>query len=156
MIGYFEEFFSPKIASGFAWFQVFMYLPAINVVVTWVAGVYTLQILGIPYELEFATFVGTVYLMLIFALNFVSMAFGGVFQRLSTIIKLVPFLLISILAILNIQVEPTAPNIMKDSEVSRNSFTWLAALAPMAFSYEGWTVILNISPDIKNREKMFH
>ncbi|MFI3684940.1 amino acid permease [Vagococcus fluvialis] len=49
LIGYFEELFSPKIASGFAWFQVFMYLPAINVVVTWVAGIYTLQILGIPY-----------------------------------------------------------------------------------------------------------
>ncbi len=48
-----------------------MYLPAINVVVTWVAGIYTLQILGIPYELEFTIFVGTVYLMFIFALNFI-------------------------------------------------------------------------------------
>lgn len=153
LIGYFEEFFSPKIASGFAWFQVFMYLPAINVVVTWVAGIYTLQMLGIPYELEFATFVGTVYLMFIFALNFISMRFGGIFQKLSTIIKLIPFLLIFILAIFNIQVEPSVPNIMKNGEVSGSSFAWLAALAPMAFSYEGWTVILNISPEIKNREK---
>lgn len=153
LIGYFEEFFSPKIASGFAWFQVFMYLPAINVVVTWVAGIYTLQIFGIPYELGLATFVGTVSLMLIFALNFISMRFGGVFQKVSTIIKLIPFILIFILAIFNIQVEPQVPNIMSKHEISGSSFAWLAALAPMAFSYEGWTVILNISPEIRNRER---
>lgn len=119
LTGYFEEFVSPRIASGFAWFQTFMYLPAINVVVSWVASIYTMQILNIPFNLELATLIGATYLILLFVLNFISVKFGGVFQSLSTIIKLVPLLLIFVLALLKVEI--TASESVSESITTKTS-----------------------------------
>ena len=152
IVGYFEEFVSPRIGSAFAWFQTFLYLPTINVVVSWVAGIYTLQILNISFTLEKATSIGTGYLLLFYGINYVSMKLGGDFQRFSAFIKLIPLFLIAILGfIYGDQLDNDIQNNFSQRITTQNhSFAWLAALTPMAFSYDGWTVILNISKDIKN------
>ena len=150
VVGFFQEFISPKASSAFAWFQTFLYLPTINVVVSWVAGIYTLQILGIDFSLEVATLIGTAYLLFFYGVNYLSMRFGAAFQSGSTFIKLIPLILIAVLGVLNGQgVSDSSP----DTVQMGSSFAWLAALAPMAFSYDGWTVVLNISPQIKNGKR---
>lgn len=58
IVGYFEGFVSPRIGSAFAWFQ----MSTINVVVSWVAGIYTLQILNVNFALEKTITIGTGYL----------------------------------------------------------------------------------------------
>lgn len=155
IVGYFEEFVSPRVGSAFAWFQMFLYLPTINVVVSWVAGIYTLQILNVGFTLEKATTIGIGYLMFFYSVNYFSMKFAGDIQRFSTFIKLIPLFIIAILgffygAPLSDVIQNSLP---QENATQNHSFAWLAALTPMAFSYDGWTVILNISKDIKNRRK---
>lgn len=150
VVGFFQEFISPKASSAFAWFQSFLYLPTINVVVSWVAGIYTLQILGIDFSLEVATLIGTGYLLFFYGVNYLPMRFGAAFQSGSTFIKLIPLILIAVLGLLKGQgVGSTAPETIQTG----SSLAWLAALTPMAFSYDGWTVVLNISPQIKNGKR---
>ena len=47
IISYAEEFVNKETASAFAWFLVFLYLPSIIAVVSWVAGIYICQLFNI-------------------------------------------------------------------------------------------------------------
>nr|WP_275574385.1 APC family permease [Enterococcus faecalis] len=148
IVGYFEGFVSPRIGSAFAWFQ----MSTINVVVSWVAGIYTLQILNVNFALEKTITIGTGYLFFFYGINYSSMKFTGDFQNFSTFIKLIPLFIIAILGFF--YGDPLSDIIqnsfLQENTTHNHSFSWLAALAPMAFSYDGWTVILNVSKDIKS------
>lgn len=87
-----------------------------------------------------------------YGINYISMKLGGDFQRFSTFIKLILLFLIAILGfVYGNQLDNDMQNNFSQRITTQNhSFAWLAALTQMAFSYDGWTVILNISKDIKN------
>ena len=96
VVAYFEEFISDKAASAFGWFQLFVYLPTIIVVVSWVSGIYTCMLLGLPNTLETQTLIGTGYMAFFFLLNYFSLRLGGYFQNLATIMKLIPLIAVAI------------------------------------------------------------
>ncbi|MGX7030387.1 APC family permease [Vagococcus zengguangii] len=150
VVAYFEEFVSKEIASAFGWFQTFLFMPTIMVVVAWVAGVYTLIMLGIQSTLEKEIMVGTAYLLIIFGMNYLSTKIGGRFQELTTFVKLIPLIGIVILGVF------WRPEVVAETTVQVKSvggFAWLAALAPVAFSYEGWNIATSISHEVKDSKR---
>lgn len=52
MIAYFEEFLGSRFAAGVGWFQAFIYMPTITVIVARVAGIYTLELFPLPIAQE--------------------------------------------------------------------------------------------------------
>ena len=88
VVGYFEEFVSPKVAAGFGWFQIFGYFPALISVVCWVASVYTCSLFQISASLEVQIVISLVYMLLIYAMNYFSVRMGGLFQNFSTVLIL--------------------------------------------------------------------
>lgn len=153
LVGYFEHFISDKMASGFGWFQLFVYLPAISVVVGWAASIYTFMLLDIEASLLMQVSLGLAYNLFFILVNTLSRSLGGLIQRLATMIKLAPLLIIAIYGIF------FAPAM--DANVFSNStfiteFTnmhWITALVPLAFSYDGWVVALTIAPEVVNQKK---
>ncbi len=152
-VGYYEDFISKEAACGFGWFQTFIYYPTLNAVVAWVSGIYTCSLLGIEGTLENQIGVGLVFMTAIYIMNILSLKLGGYFQNLSTVIKLIPLLGIAILGVLLGTAHPEIPQGVTLVTESKVGFGWLAALAPIAFSYDGWIIATSITNEVKKPEK---
>ncbi len=152
-VGYYEDFISKEAACGFGWFQTFIYYPTLNAVVSWVSGIYTCSLLGIEGTLENQIGIGLAFMTAIYIMNILSLKLGGYFQNLSTVIKLIPLLGIAILGVILGAANPEIPQGVTLVTESKVGFGWLAALAPIAFSYDGWIIATSITNEVKKPEK---
>lgn len=152
-IGYFEDFISPKIASGFGWFQMFIYFPTLNAVISWVAGIYICSLLGLESTLMNQVMIGYGIMCLFYLVNILSIKTAGYFQNITTFIKMIPLLGIPILCFLANPQTIEIPSEIKLVSVSNVGWGWLAALAPIAFSYDGWIVATSITNEVKKPKK---
>jgi APA family basic amino acid/polyamine antiporter len=153
IVGYYEEFISKRISSGFGWFQTFVYYPSLNAVVSWVSVIYICSLFNISISLEGQILMAFVILVVIYAMNILSLKVGGYFQNLSTIIKLIPLLSIAIVGIFWTGKVPTVPSGVEVKVVNDVGIGWLSALAPIAFSYDGWIIATSITGEVKNPKK---
>lgn len=152
-MSYFEDTWNPSIASGFGLFQLVMYLPSVPAVVAWAGALYTFMIWGIPSSLEMEVGLGLVYLTVFCLLNALRRIWGGYLQNLSTFVKLVPLFLIALAGIFLGKGSLPLPAGVTPVEPSKQGVSFLAALAPMAFSYDGWIISTTIVPEVKNPKK---
>ncbi len=152
-VAYFEDFISSKVASGFGWFQTFIYFPTLTVILSWVAGIYTCILFGIENSLTNQVLLGFSYLLFFFFMNILSVKSGGIFQNLTAIIKLIPLLVIAVLGIFWNAPYPNIEAGMELVQVSEVGFGWLAALVPLAFSFDGWIVATSITGEVKNPKR---
>lgn len=153
VIGYFADFVSPKMASGFGWFQMFVYYPTLNAVISWVAGIYTCSLLGIESTLLNQVIMGYGIMCLFYLVNILSIKTAGYFQNITTFIKMIPLLGIPILCFFANPQVPEIPAGIDHISVSNVGWGWLAALAPIAFSYDGWVVATSITNEVKKPKR---
>ncbi len=153
VIAYTEEFVGIGPSCAFGWFQTFLYLPTLSAVVAWVTGIYISQLFGLEFTLETTTLIGLGSLTGLFIINTLSAKLGGYFQNASMVIKLIPLLIIAIAGLLlgkpgELITEGTAGF----AKVA-GGFGWIAAFAPIAFSFDGWIVATSICGEIKNSKR---
>ena len=152
-VGYYEEFISKKVACGFGWFQTFVYYPTLIAIVSWVAGIYSCILLGLPNKIETEMLFALAYTILLFAVNIGSIRLGGCFQNLTTVIKLIPLLGIALIGLFWTGAAPALPEGVALVSRSNVGMGWLAALAPIAFSFDGWIIVTSITNEVKNPNK---
>ncbi len=152
-VGYYEEFISKRIASGFGWFQTFVYYPTLNAVVSWVAAIYICSLWNITVSLEGQIIMAFIILVFIYGMNIISLKIGGYFQNLSTIIKLIPLISIAVIGMFWTGNPPAVPQGVELKTVTDVGIGWLSALAPIAFSYDGWIIATSITNEVKNPKK---
>lgn len=152
-VSYYEEFISKGVASGFGWFQTFIYYPTITAVVSWVAGIYTCLLFGIDNTLEKQILIGFGYMALFYLINIVSVAFGGYIQNLATFIKLIPLIGIALASIFWSSSVPAIPEGIQLVGIRDVGYGWLAALAPIAYSFDGWIVATSITNEVRNPKR---
>lgn len=159
VIGYYQEFVSSKIATGFAWFQTFIYYPALCMVIAYVGGGYLCSLFRVFLdEAGKATPEGRIILgfsvaMVLLIVNVISEKFSAYLQNATTIIKLLPLSVIAIAGLLSPGASVSVPDGVTLVECKDVGLKWIAALVPVAFSYEGWILATNMSSDVKNPKK---
>lgn len=149
IIAYANKFCSKNISSAFGWFNTFVYYPALSAVVSWVAAIYICMLFRIKSTLEIEVLIGAMCLAVIYIMNILSAKFAGAFQGAATIIKLIPLVIIAVAGLL-------FGDVSSYVNLDANTFastSWLIALAPMAFSFDGWIVATTIGHEIKNSKK---
>lgn len=153
VVSFFEKFVSKRFAYGYAWFQLFIWMPTVSVVVSWAAALYTFMLLGIEASFFHQVVLALVYNLTLIFVNYFSRYFGGLVQRLSTIIKLLPLFIIAIYGMFFS--EPISiSNIFGENFIKEfSNYGWLTALVPLAYSYDGWMIALNIAPEVVNPKK---
>ena len=149
LIAYAEENYNKSLACAFGWFQTFLYFPTSIAVASWVAGMYICMLFGIEGTLEIQMLIGFVIVLFIFIINSLSAKLGGVFQNIATIIKLIPLLLIAITGLIFGDVS----SISLSDISSVQSVGWIAAISPIAFSFDGWIVSTSIGNEIKDSKR---
>ena len=150
IITYMEETLNAHAAGSIGWFHSFVYYPTLVVVVSWVAGIYLCMLFNLPGELMVQCAIGFFFVVLFFTLNVLAKKIGGYFQVGTTVIKLIPLVLIAVLGVVygdttNITIEP----IIKTT----SNIGFIAAIVPIAFSFDGWIVASSMSHEIKNAKK---
>lgn len=149
IITYAENSYNKKIGGALGWFHSFLYYPTLTAVVAWVAGVYFCILFGIEGNLLIETLIGLLIIIILYVINIIAKIIGGYFQNLSTIIKIIPLILIAIVGVFFGDI-----NEIRLSDLVRNeSMLWISAIAPIAFSFDGWIVSTSIAHEIKDSKK---
>lgn len=153
IIGYFEAFVGQRSASAFGWFQMLLYFAPIIAVIAWVSGIYLCQLFRIEPSPYHSSLVGAVTLLIIFIMNALSAALGGIFQNTAMVIKLIPLSIIAIAGLIFGDPTHVVANDIQTLPQRLQSSTWVAAFAPIAFSYDGWSIATTICHKIKNSKR---
>ena len=149
IISYAEDYCGDYTACAFGWFYSFLYFPALIAVVAYVSVVYLCQLFNLNISFGLQIIFSFIILVLFYVINILSVKLGGYFQNASTIIKLIPLIFIAILGI----ILGDTSHVTIAETFNSNSFTWISAIVPIAFAYDGWIVATSISHEIKNPKK---
>ncbi len=160
LVDYAEATCGKKYAYYIGWFVSTIYYPAMTSVLAWVSARYTLVIFG---QMDPTT--GTclalagLYLCLSYGLNALSPILAGKFQVSTTVIKLIPLLLMAVVGtICGLAITPegsAAPLLITNFGVEGNSSmgALFAACVATVFAYEGWIIATSINAEIKDAKK---
>lgn len=137
------------------WFMVAVYFPALIVILAWAAALYT----TILFNLDSGLWVITVfYYSMAVITNYFSTKTGGIVQKYTMIIKLMPLIIVAIFGIIfggDNTVEGAQTYLMSNNYLTES--TTVASISAMllaiAFSFDGWYVATSISAEVKNSKK---
>lgn len=175
VVDYAEATVGKKYAYLFGWFSTMIYYPTMTSVLAWLSARYTLTFLrscwpGFPLlslggDLTGAeTLMGPdcLALMMLFlvgsyTINALSPKIAGHFQTTTTVIKLIPLVLMSIVGIIvgvfgqnHMLIENFAHDPVATSSTGE---ALLSAVCATAFAYEGWIIATSINSEIKNSKR---
>ncbi len=149
LVTYAQEFVSPAIGCALGWFQMLVYYPTITAVVSWVVGIYTCILFNWGDSLTTQILIGYVFATLCFVYNLLAPKFGGFVQNSTTFVKLIPLILLGVLGF--IWGDPVAA--LQESPAQLNQLGILAALGPIAYSFDGWIVSTAISHELRDGKR---
>ena len=150
IIAYAESSYNKSVACSFGWFQTFLYFPSITAVLSWIFGVFLCMLFGVTTSLFVQMLIGFIAMTVLFITNVLSVKIGAYIQNAATIIKLLPLIFIAVAGM--IFGNPGLAFTNTTSEAVSSS-VWIGAIAPIAYSFDGWIVSTSISSEIKNPKR---
>ena len=156
LVDYAESTVGKPYAYAVSWFVSFIYYPAITAVLAWVSARYTGTLFGFAPNDSNVMVISFIYLIVFFAINTLSPIIAGKFQVATTVIKLIPLLLMAIIGtFVGLKNGMTVENFTATVEPPEGGFLagTFAALVASAFAYDGWIVATSINAEIKNSKR---
>ena len=159
-VGGIVDYADATVGRGYAyivgWFTTFIYFPAMTSVLAWVSARYMGVLLGWSPDSPEVMVMTFAFLIGSYVLNTLSPIIAGKFQITTTVIKLVPLILMAIIGtVVGLFNGMTVQNFTTVvTEVKGGTgVALLSALVASAFAYEGWIIATSISAEIKNSKK---
>ena len=171
IVDYAEATVGPRYGYYMGWFSATIYFPGMTSALAWLSARYTMVFItsvnpdfpmAIPVE-QGGCVVGpecmalTVLFMVgAYVLNAWSPKLAGKFQTSTTVIKLIPLLLMGVIGIIyglnhNMLQTNLTTTVVPAAELSSNPL--FAAVCATAFAYEGWIIATSINSEIKDSKK---
>ena len=154
IVDYAEVTLGSKYGYFVGWFLVTIYYPAITSVLAWVSARYTCVLLGWDITGGEAMAISGFYLVAIYALNALSPRLAGKFQVSTTMIKIIPLILMAIVGTIaglnnGILISNFTSGVI--AEVSSNPL--FTAVVATSFAYEGWIIATSINAELRDAKK---
>lgn len=147
IITYCELAYGKLFAFLAGFFQMGIYFPSLIALLMFVAANYTLLLFP-EWNLNIWG-ITVIYFVVFFSINYFATKLAGAFQTLSTIIKLIPLLLIGIIGLVF-----GDPSTVFQEHVGFSAFVASStAIISVAFSYDGWTIAPTIAHEIRNAKR---
>ena len=171
VVDYAEALVGKNYGYYVAWFVEAVYLPAMTGVLAWVSARYTIVFANSvipalaenpinPVVSHECMVITLVYMILTYVLNSLAPKLAGKYQVATTIIKLIPLILLGVVGVIvglangtlvgNFAYVPAAVDGQAQSSVMSLFF---AGIVSTAFAYEGWIIATSINAEIKNAKK---
>lgn len=155
IVDYAEAIVGKKYGYYVGWFIATIYFPAMTCVLAWVSARYTLVLFGnTDITSGMCMTLAGLYLIASYSLNALSPKLSGKFHISSTIIKMIPIVIMVIVGsivglvngnLVNSFTQVTNSNVGNDSIFS--------AIVATSFAYEGWIIATSINSEIKDAKK---
>lgn len=154
------DYAEATVGKGYAyflnWFLTFLYYPAMTSVLAWVAARYLGVIFGLDITGGSVMVIAGFLLILSFALNALSPVLAGKFQVSTTIIKLIPLILMavvgSVVGLSNGMIRENFTTVVEVVEGGNVKALFTAMIATV-FAYEGWIIATSINAELKNSKR---
>lgn len=157
IVDYFEEAYGKVAGYLVGWFNGVIYFMPLSAILAWVSSMYTMILFGSdnPANSTATWVLAGIYLVSIFALNYLAPIISGKFQVTTTFIKLIPLTLIAVVGVVSgIFTGVTADNFAVAAQsIGSKGGTFASAVVATAFAYEGWIVAITINNEIKDSKR---
>ena len=155
LVDYAEATMGKGYAYGMGWFMATLYTPALVSALAWISARYTCVLLGWDITGGACMTIAAFYLCLDYALNALSPRLAGKFQVSTTVIKMVPLLLMAVAGtILGLRSGRMVENFATMSTAAVSAGTGLMrSTVAVAFAYEGWILATSINAELKDAKK---
>jgi len=156
IVDYAETIIGNKYAYFMGWFMSFIYYPSLTSVLAWVSARYTGVLFGLHIAGPEVMVIAFVYMVVFYALNTLSPVIAGKFQVSTTVIKLIPLLLVAVVGLITgLSNGLTLENFATASIVPKSGYgvALFTAVAACAFAYDGWIIATSINAELKNPKK---
>ncbi len=154
VVDYAEATLGPKYGYFVGWFMALIYYPTLTGVLAWVSARYTCVLLGFSITGGECMVIACFFLIGSYALNALSPILAGKFQVSTTIIKLIPLLLMAVFGtIIGLRSGMTVYNFTTVVNEVNTSNALFTAVVATAFAYEGWIIATSINAELKNAKK---
>lgn len=154
LVDYAERFVSPRFARVIGWHYAFVYLPSISAVIFWVAGVYACMVLGLPGTLAQQMAIGLALMLLCSATNALAPRLSGWTQNALTAVKVAPLVSVGLIGLVAALSGRAGASLAAPVQPgATGGLAWLAAAAPIAFSFDGWPAATSIAPELRHAQR---
>ncbi len=137
------------------WFITTIYTPALTGILAWVSARFTCVLLGWDITGGSCMAIACFYLVASYAVNALSPILAGKFQVSTTVIKLVPLVLMGVVGTaVGLYNGLTVQNFTHAVSGSvRTGGGLFASVVAVAFAYEGWIIATSINAELKNAKR---
>ena len=155
VVDYAEATLGIKYAYFIGWFMAAIYYPTLTAVLAWVTARYACVLLGWNIVGAEAMTLAGFLLVASYAMNALSPKLAGKFQVSTTVIKLIPLVLMAIVGTIfglknGILVSNFTSGVIADVSSANPLFT---AVVATAFAYEGWIIATSINAELKDAKR---
>ena len=162
ILSYVNYRFGQTAAYFVGWMYMSLFYPSLTAVLFTVSGIYIAHLLAEvisfePTNLHYVL-IGFLNLIIFFFINIFRPKSSGIFQQMTTVLKVLPLIFIASLGILSLvkgDVGQVNTFSQVGSELQNQSFILLVAASfiPISFAFDGWYIATQISGEIKNSSK---
>ena len=154
IVDYAEAQVGDRLAYAIGWFASVIYYPVITSTLSWVSANYTCSLFGFENE-NIRLLITASYMTLTFLLNIIAPRISAKFQISTTVIKLIPLLLMAVAGtvagLINGQ---TLANLTADTTaMTEVTGSFFGAIVAFAFAYEGWIIATCINAELHDAKK---
>ncbi|MEG1984539.1 MAG: APC family permease [Oscillospiraceae bacterium] len=154
LVDYAEVTMGKGYAYYVGWFMATIYLPALTSVLAWISARYTCVLLGYDIAGGEAFAIACFFLVSSYAINALSPVIAGKFQVATTVIKLVPLLLMAVVGtVMGLRSGMMIQNFSTIVQPVSTSTALFTAVVATAFAYEGWIIATSINAELKDSKK---
>ena len=161
VVDYAEETCGSRYAYYVGWFATTIYYPAMTSVLAWVSARYFGVLFGWSLVSAEVMILAGFFLVMSYVVNALSPKIAGYFQVTTTVIKLIPLVLMGIVGIIAGLINAPDGNVgmliqnFVGNELSKSAGMpeLFAGVCATAFAYEGWIIATSINSEIKDSKK---
>lgn len=155
VVDYAEKTVGTKYGYYVSWFMAIIYNPTLTSVLAWVSARYTCVLLGWDITGGSCMTIACFYLTSIYALNALSPIIAGKFQVTTTVIKLIPLILMAVVGtvvgLTNGVLTDNFSTVLDSTMTSGGGI--FASVVAVAFAYEGWILATSINAELVDAKK---
>ena len=158
VVDYAEAMLGERDGYYLGWFMTVIYFPAMTSVLAWVSSRYLCVLLGWDITSGSCMVIAGFFLVASFALNTLSPVLAGKFQVSTTVIKMIPLLLMAVIGTIKglssgLLIQNFTEVAIPASELGGKGYMLFTAVCATSFAYEGWVIATSINSEIKDAKK---
>jgi APA family basic amino acid/polyamine antiporter len=155
VVDYAEMTVGKRYGYYVGWFMAVIYNPTLTSVLAWVSARYTCVLLGWDITGGSCMTIAGFYLVAVYALNVLSPVIAGKFQVTTTVVKLIPLLLMAVIGtvagLFNGMTVSNFSHVVNADISSGNGL--FASVVAVAFAYEGWIIATSINAELRDSKR---